>query len=39
VFSQQFLTLILVEIQALDSREAFYDGENYTDSCSPAMTP
>jgi hypothetical protein len=39
VFSQQFLTLILVEIQALDSREAGYDGENYTDSRSPAMTP
>jgi hypothetical protein len=39
VFPQQFLTLILVEIQALDSREARYDGENYTGSRSPTMIP
>jgi len=31
VLSEQFLPLILVEIQALDSREARHDGQNYTE--------
>jgi hypothetical protein len=37
VLSEQLLTLILVEIQALNPREAHHDGQNYTERESPVV--